>query len=81
MSSSAVIRSDSTTLHDAIQALPRSSEEEKSTRTAADRETEGDDFIDIVDSDADLEYPDGGWRAWGVVFGVSRFPLVDPMRV
>jgi hypothetical protein len=83
MSSSVAILSDITTMQDAVSTHLHSSEEEKSTRPLADKEGEGDEFtaVEVEDPDVDLEYPDGGWRAWGVVVGVSRFLPVDLMRV
>jgi hypothetical protein len=80
--SSTVIPSDSTTLHDAVPALPLPSDEEKSPRTPVSKEGESDEFtvVEEEDPDVDLDYPDGGWRAWGVVVGVSSFLPGDPMR-
>jgi hypothetical protein len=83
MSSSTVIPTDSTTLHDVVQTLSRSSEEKKSARTPTGTEREGDEFIAVEAEDPDLhlEYPDGGWQAWGVVVGVGWFLSVDRMCV
>jgi len=76
MSSSIAVPSDSTTLDDAIPTLPHSSEE-KSTETPS-KEMGVDEFTAVEEGSAvDLEYPDGGWQAWGVVVGVSGFLLVD----
>jgi hypothetical protein len=70
MSSSTAVPSDSTTLH----VIPHSSEE-KSTISAASKEMGGDEVTAVKEegSNVDLEYPDGGWQAWGVVVGVSWF--------
>jgi hypothetical protein len=83
MSRGAAIPSEITTMQDAVPTLLHSSEEEKSTRLPGDKEGEDDELaaIEVVDPDVDLESPDGGWRAWGVVFGVSWFPTVDLMSV
>jgi hypothetical protein len=77
MSSSTLSPSDSTTLHNAVLTPPRSSKEEKTMRAPAGKEREGDEFTTVEEenSGVDLEYPDGGWRAWGVVVGVSKFLL------
>jgi hypothetical protein len=83
MSISTVIPSNLTALQDTVPTLPHSPEEDKSTRTPADKEGEDGRFTAIEEEDPDvgLAYPDGGWRAWGVVVGVSRFPPVDGMRI
>jgi len=70
MSSSTVVPSDSTTLHDANHTLPRSSEEEKSTRAPVGMEGEGDECTAVAEESPNVNF-DGGWQAWGVVVGVS----------
>jgi hypothetical protein len=70
---------DSTTLHDVVLTPSRSSEEVKLGRTPAGKEKEGD-TVEEEKPGVDLEYPDGGWRAWGVVVGVSRFTLAHAMH-
>ena len=37
--------------------------------------------VPVHDSIFDEEYPDGGFRAWLIVFGVSTYPLMSHLRV
>jgi hypothetical protein len=73
---------DSTTVHDAVLTPSRSSEEVKQEEIPAGKNREGDEIIAVEEEKpgVELEYPDGGWRAWGVIFGVSRFLPVDTSR-
>jgi hypothetical protein len=66
---------DSTTVHDAVLTPSRSSEEVKPKEASVVKEKDDDKFTAVEEEKlgVELEYPDGGWRAWGVVVGVSRF--------
>lgn len=58
---------------------PPRSDEEKPTRTPIGKERVFT-AVEEKNSVVDLEYPDGGWRAWGVVVGTSWFLPVVPIR-
>ena len=86
-SSGTLSPSDSMTLREANGVVPTADERhsikeekleklEKSGNTTVgvqDSEKENDGTVKADSSNVELAFPDGGWRAWGVVFGASHF--------
>lgn len=71
--------SDSMTLRDGVTTMSHSEKEERlgkpvdTTIAIQDSEKEKDNAVTEIVK-VEPSFPDGGWRAWGVVLGVSLSP-------